>query len=139
MRDSIGRGIRMDSRMVAATKSFEKVSRMLIGIFQTAIARNLFPRRTSSVTDNGMKRSTPFMQWKFFAYRKLSSSSHQSTSLSKSLEDRLPSRETWTKAWRWFLWVPAIIFVNDHVISLSPVNGISMRPTVKEFYSYFLL
>jgi len=85
------------------------------------------------VKDDGMKRSAPFFGWKLFAYRQFSSSSHQSTPSSKSLQDRLPSRETWTRAWKWFLWVPAIIFVNDHVISLSPVNGISMRPTVMKF------
>lgn len=40
------------------------------------------------------------------------------------------SRWSWAKAWQYFLWVPAVIFVNDHVVSVSPVNGFSMRPTV---------
>lgn len=40
------------------------------------------------------------------------------------------SRWSWAKAWQYFLWVPAVIFVNDHVVSVSPVNGFSMRPTL---------
>ena len=90
------------------------------------------PALTSLPKDDGMKRSVLFIRWNSFAHRQLSSSAYQSTPLNKTLQDRLPSRETWARAWRWFLWVPAVIFVNDHVVSLSPVNGISMRPTVTQ-------
>jgi hypothetical protein len=81
--------------------------------------------------DDGMRRIVPpfFRASRFFS-RPIFSSSPQSTSFVKSALGRLPSRQSWNRAWQYFLWVPAIIFVNDHVVSISPVNGISMRPTV---------
>lgn len=65
--------------------------------------------------------------------RQFSCRHHSSASIaSPSLVDRLPSRKTWSKVWGYVLWIPAIIFVNDHVVSICPVDGISMRPTVLE-------
>lgn len=76
------------------------------------------------------KTMAPFSRGRFFFFRQLSSSSTASSSSVKGVRRRLPSIESWKKAWRYFLWFPAVVFINDHVISLSPVNGISMRPAV---------
>ena len=77
-----------------------------------------------------MRGPAVFSRGRFFFLRYFSSTSPASSMSAKGLRERLPSAEKWKRAWRYFLWVPAIIFVNDHVISISPVNGISMRPTV---------
>jgi hypothetical protein len=77
-----------------------------------------------------MSRPAVFSRGGLFFLRYFSSTSPASPMSAKGLRERLPSVEKWKRAWRYFLWVPAIIFVNDHVISISPVNGISMRPTV---------
>src|SRR5208282_3450684 len=77
-----------------------------------------------------MRRPAAFFRGGRFFLRYHSSTSPEPSTLAKGLQERLPSLEKWKRAWQYFLWVPAIIFINDHVISISPVNGISMRPTV---------
>lgn len=86
-----------------------------------------------------MRPPGAFSRGGFFLLRHFSSASPESSTSARGLRERLPSRDKWRRAWRYFLWVPAIIFFNDHVISISPVNGISMRPTVHCKLGQFLM
>ena len=96
-------------------------------------ARFVCLRLPHAVGENGMKRLLSFSLGRQFFTRSYSSSpSSSSTShtLFNRVKSHFPSQPAWTKAWRYFLWFPAVVFINDHVVSISPVNGISMRPTV---------
>ena len=77
-----------------------------------------------------MRRPAPICRGGLSFLRYFKSFSFTSPTPAKGLQKPLPSLEKWKRAWRYFLWVPVIIFINDHVISISTVNGISMRPTV---------
>jgi hypothetical protein len=75
------------------------------------------------VSGDGMRN------WSTFVRRGLALSTHAQMSLQQALS-RFSTSDRLKRALAYFLWIPAVVFVNDHVISLSPVNGISMRPVV---------
>lgn len=94
------------------------------------VPEHRFSECSHAFDGDGMRRIAQFFREGRFFFGKYSPASPTPSSILTRVRVRWPSTEKWKKAWRWFLWVPAVIFVNDHVISVSPVNGISMRPTV---------
>jgi len=85
---------------------------------------------TKLATGDGMRlRLFPILRGLSPNIRQFSSEAPRASSILTFI-NRFTTRKAIQRAWAYFLWVPAIIFINDQVVSISPVNGISMRPVV---------